>query len=422
MISLAYAALWAFIFAIPWEDIVFISGLGTLTKILGGLALGFALFAPVLTGRLRRWHLFHVAALVFVITSAGVLLFLHRGERLPHKFWTYVQLFTVLWMIWELAPSARRVLGLLMAYVLGAYVAAFGTINAYLRGAGSVRRFTAGGDANDLAMILVVALPMAWYLGMTYRRPLLRWACRAYLPVGVFAVGLTGSRGGMLTGIVALMIVPLTMTKLSPARLTTAIAMLVIAGALAVAYVPDRIVQRLATTGTEVEDLNLGGRFRVWKAGARVFTQRPLLGYGTGSFRAVVAQQLGEVKAAHNSFLSVLVEQGMVGFLLYSMLFLSVFLEVLHLPLLERRFALVLLATLVVAMLPLTSEDAKRVWFVLAALLGLSRAQVVGMARAARQPRPPQPAPTARPRRAARPLEPVIAPGRNAHPREDARA
>jgi hypothetical protein len=43
------------------------------------------------------------------------------------------------------------------------------------------------------------------------------------------------------------------------------------------------------------------------------------------------------------------------------------------LPLLDRRFALVLLATLAVIMLPLAWEDHKPAWFVLAALVGLSR-------------------------------------------------
>ncbi len=93
---------------------------------------------------------------------------------------------------------AARVLGLFMAYVLGGYIAAFGTFMVYRRDAGVLRRFAAGGvDPNDLAMTLALALPMAWYLGMTYRQPLLRWVCRGYLPVAVVAIGLTGSRGGM---------------------------------------------------------------------------------------------------------------------------------------------------------------------------------------------------------------------------------
>jgi O-antigen ligase len=89
---------------------------------------------------------------------------------------------------------------------------------------------------------------------------------------------------------------------------------------------------------------------------------------------------------AHNSFLSVLVEHGIVGFLFYMGMFVAVVVSVLRLPLLERRFALVLLATLGVAMFPLTWEDRRPVWFVLAVLLGLSQTRIA--ARPAGRPAP----------------------------------
>jgi O-antigen ligase len=266
-----------------------------------------------------------------------------------------------------------------------------------------------------MAMILALALPMAWYLGMNYRQPLLRWVCRAYLPLGLLALGLTGSRGGLVTAVVGLLIVPLSMTTLSPARLATAIAVLGLSGALAVAYVPNTMVQRLATTRESVEDLSLGGRFRIWRAGVRAFAQRPLTGYGAGAFkRAASPWMAGEERVAHNSYLSVLVEQGLVGFLLYSAMFAAVFLALLDLPPPERRFALVLLATLATAMLPLTWEDSKPVWFILAALLGLARGQVPWRGRRAPQPWTHVAGPMAPPPRVQRPRQPLTGPIRNA--------
>src|SRR5882724_1280951 len=105
MMFLAYAALWIFVFTLPWDTIVVvIPGIAVLSKATGALAAGAALGAAVMTGRIRRWHPFHVAALLFIIwVSAGQLLF-HGGERLPFKYWTYVQLMLVLLIIWELAP------------------------------------------------------------------------------------------------------------------------------------------------------------------------------------------------------------------------------------------------------------------------------------------------------------------------------
>jgi O-antigen ligase len=170
--------------------------------------------------------------------------------------------------------------------------------------------------------------------------------------------------------------VPLSMRTLSPGRLATAIGMLALSGALAVAYVPQKIVDRLASTSTEVEDLRLGGRFKLWVGGMRAFAQRPMTGYGTSTFRFAITPWLGDKsQVAHNSYISVLVEQGLVGFILYITMFIAVFSSVRKLPSLERRFALVLLATLGMAMSPLTWEDRKPVWFILAALIGLSQAR-----------------------------------------------
>jgi O-antigen ligase len=339
--------------------------------------------------------MFHVAALLFILWAGAAQLFFHFGEPLPGKFLTFIQLFLVLWMIWELATTRQRQLGLLVAYVLGAYVGAIDTLLLYRKAGAALRRFAAG-DPNELAMALALALPMAWYLGMTHRRPLIRWLARGYLPIGLVAIGLTGSRGGLLVSLTGLLIVPLSMTRLSPARMAGAIALLVVSGVFAVKYVPETIVDRLATTGTELEDAKFGGRFKIWKAGLEAFTKRPIDGYGTSSFILIIKPRMGSrAQVAHNSYLSLLVEQGLIGFVLYMGMFVAVFLAVLNLPALERRFALVLLAAAALSISPLTWEDSKAVWFILAALLGLAKAPVTWHGPPVPQPRLQQARPDA---------------------------
>ncbi len=408
MITLAYAALWVFVFSLPWEGVIVLPGVAIVSRVAGVVALGLAVLAVVISARVRRWHLMHVAALMFVLWSGFALLALHVNG-IPQKYYTFVQLFAVLWIIWELAPGKKRLSGLLLAYVLGSYVAALDTLLLFRRAGAALRRFSAGGaDPNYLAMTLAMGMAMAWYLALTAQRPLLRWVCRGYLPIGLVAIGLTGSRGGLLATMVALTIVPLTMTKLSPGRLAAALVMLVLAGSLAVAYVPERLVQRFASTGSEVEDLSFGGRFKLWVAGVHVFVQKPILGVGTSGYKNAITPALGNAaQVAHNSYLSVLVEEGIPGFLLFMTMFAAVFLSLLRLPLLERRFTLILLATLMIAMAPLTWEDHKAVWFVLAALLGFAKAE----REPTRHPVPvPQPVqrPMARPRPAPRAIGPQL--------------
>ena len=377
MNSLAYGALWIFVFAVPWERLAAVPGLSVVTRVTGAAALGLTLMAIVVSGRFRRWRLFHVAALLFVAWTGFGILYLDLSGigagGAPLKFWTFVQRFLVLWMIWELASTARHWRGLLKAYVFGACVPAIATILLYVETSGSLNRFSAGGaDANNLAMTLALGLPMAWYLSLTSRGAIAPWLYRAYVPLCMLASTLTGSRGGMLTMIVALLVIPLTLS-LSPGRLAAAVGMLGLSGALAITYVPQQVVERLGTTGTAVEDASLGGRLTLWMAGLRAFAREPVWGHGVGGFVPAVLPELGpNAKVAHNSFISVAVEEGLVGLVLFITILLLVFLPVRRLPRLERRFGMVLFVTLMVAMSPLTWEDNKVTWLILAILTGMS--------------------------------------------------
>jgi O-antigen ligase len=103
-----------------------------------------------------------------------------------------------------------------------------------------------------------------------------------------------------------------------------------------------------------------------------------MMGYGVGSFRAAITPEVGpNANVAHNSYLSVLVEEGIVGLVLYTTMIASVFFSILRLPNPERLFALILMATLTMAMLPLSWEDEKQVWFVTAWLVGFSTPMLV---------------------------------------------
>ena len=80
-------------------------------------------------------------------------------------------------------------------------------------------------------------------------------------------------------------------------------------------------------------------------------------------------------------------EEGIIGFICYAVMLLAAVSAVMKLPRPERRFAQVLMATLLIGMAPLTWEDHKPVWLILGIVVGLSQASV-----SLRQ-RTPEPAP-----------------------------
>jgi exopolysaccharide production protein ExoQ len=70
-------------------------------------------------------------------------------------------------------------------------------------------------------------------------------------------------------------------------------------------------------------DDTLTGRTDVWASVMPAREQRPLLGYGFGSFWTDARRELYEIPTAHNGYLDILLETGEVGLLFYALWLLS---------------------------------------------------------------------------------------------------
>jgi O-antigen ligase len=92
-----------------------------------------------------------------------------------------------------------------------------------------------------------------------------------------------------------------------------------------------------------------------------VFAENPLLGSGTNSFPTVTGGRL----VAHNSFISVLTETGLVGFGLVLAIGTLTFTSVWSRPFWERLFWLTLLSVLMIGISTLTWEHRKPLWVIL---------------------------------------------------------
>ena len=229
-----------------------------------------------------------------------------------------------------------------------------------------MERYTGlGGNPNGVATAIALALPIAWYLGHFWARGFLRWLNYLYLPLAIFAIILTASRGGFLVGMVGLMVVPLTFRQLSArGRIATVVFALLSVGVIA-SVVPLANFSRIAETSSEISDGDVSSRGAIWQAGLQLYTSSPFVGIGTGSFQRAVEPLLGRRIPAHNAFLLVLVEMGVVGFMLFTTNFFVVLRPLLSLPSPDKLFYLCLWLALVVSMLPSNVEDAQYVWALL---------------------------------------------------------
>jgi O-antigen ligase len=377
MNRIAFGALWVQIFILPWElfltfqETAYLPRIGSLSRVVGFVLLPLVVL-DVLDrgGKVRPLGIFHLVTAGFVWWAGMSLFWSLDPEETWVKVQTYVQLAILTWIIWELAPTQKRLRSLLAAYVLGAYVSTIDTLAQLFRGSlEDGARFAATGfNPNDLGFTLVLAMPMAWYLALERGGRLATSLNLLYLPLGMAAVLLTASRGAFIPALVSLLIIPWTLPAHSwPMR--GAILGLILASVLVLQdVIPAYSWERLSAARTEIETGEFGDRSQIWEAGLHVFERHPIVGVGAGAFEAAVEPILGAPRSPHQTFLSVLVGQGIIGLLLLLAMFAAAGASVWRMPSLPRAFWSVLLLTLAVGLQPRTWDSRKPVWFILGVL------------------------------------------------------
>jgi O-antigen ligase len=370
---LAFGLLWVFILAVPWEGDTMIGGVA-ITVWLGLLTAAAAFLRLSVKGSIRKPSALHGWMAAFVVWALLSLVWTLDTEMTLTRAGSYLQLAIMVWLIWELVLTDERWMALLYAYCMGACVSSINAIRNLIMGMTSAsdqarelteygRYAPKGFDQNELALVLALSIPMAFYL--LTRRQSFPGAilCWAQLPLGIVAILLTGSRAGLISLSVALTIVVFALPLLRGwKRLICWVAFPCIV-ASAVFCVPANTWKRLLTTGSEITGGTLDHRTVIWAAGLNVFRQHPFIGVGAGAFGPSVVAAIDKNYVAHNSFLSILVELGVVGALILLALLTSMLYVAVRMGGLDRWLWIVLLMTWTVGLLSLTWEYRKVTWF-----------------------------------------------------------
>jgi len=284
------------------------------------------------------------------------------------------QLLILAILIWQIAPDRRRQLHLMQAFIIGAFIAGLFTVRNYSLGLNTdlYLRFRAFlFDPNDLALTLVIGIPIAWHLANQEDYVKAAWLNHFYVPIALLAVILTASRGAAIALVIALLIIPFTLPLLSNYRIITLAVTLAVAIYALTAIVPEYSWQRLASISTELQGGTFGHRLNIWKEGVKLYSQHPVLGVGAGTFYLWMEKMIGTSITAHNTFLSILVEQGLVGFGLLFALILIMISKFRYMPTQTKIFWVILLLTWAIGAFSLTWDLHKVHWL----LLGLLASQ-----------------------------------------------
>ena len=403
-------SLYAFAFLLPFEDIVARMGLEWLggIKLLGlliatGLILKIATDSKALSTFIdnfsRPLSLFFFLFIVWNLISI---------TWAPNTDWgfsrvsTYIGLFVVMHALGLLKKNnihavwSALLLGATLSVPLGLV---FTPPDEALAASG---RFTSGGqDPNDYANLLVVILSVMFHIFWKPKRTTYKsfranlWGFIVFPSVLILVVGVVFSlsRTALVNLFVVLLVWLLALLRNNFKRTLRFLmfAILVTCGlAFIMVVLPDssgRMVERYSTLLALEQEETWSGRLDIWRAAITVFWEHPLTGVGVGNFAfvspyysyyaALIATERGDGSGgvAHNVFLSVMSETGVVGLVLFAALLVSAYALAWNLAKRGESLGYGLLIGLLahtVAGLTLTWEYVKIPYLLYGSLLGLA--------------------------------------------------
>ncbi len=293
-------------------------------KITAALLLVLALFVlpwrevvRAVQARPARW--IWLTALLAVATLPTALWKGYAVAFLTTEYWKLLLVFVISAAAW----AERRTL----ITSLGGVVMGGAAVAGHLVMFGGSWRPGAGPafDSNESALMFLVLLPLALYLASRKGWWRVLWyACAVLLLVAIVK---TGSRGGF----VGLMVMGAWQVAHAPPRRRLRQIVLAVAGILVFAASANETTkQRFTSIFEPTEDYNFDareGRFEVWKRGVKYMYTHPLQGVGIKNFGIAEGMISGKAdlgygikfSAAHNSFVEIGAELGVLGLIAFTM-------------------------------------------------------------------------------------------------------
>jgi O-antigen ligase len=233
----------------------------------------------------------------------------------------------------------------IIQFMLGTYSNTYGgyAASAINNISGSSSGYRVGGpvaDPNYYAQMMLVMVPMALDRVWSEKPVMLRFLAVLALGICAFTVILTYSRGGFVSMIV-MVVAWLAIFHRGQLKylLVAAVVALLLINILPVGFT-DRINTlsellpgRASNTGGVAQDLSLRGRTSEALVALQMFADHPILGVGLGNYPLLYqeyARRFGlefrsEVRQAHNLYLEVASETGILGFLSFAVLLWGMF-------------------------------------------------------------------------------------------------
>jgi O-antigen ligase len=364
------------IFLIPWEPLITIPSFGSAVRAVGILAFLVGILSLLSLGRLQKPSPMFFCMILFVAWVMASLLWTIDAELTLQRCFSYIQLLFFVWLIENNFVNYRDLTRTLEVYVLGSYLACGLTFLFFILAGGSSMGGRYGvGDTNWSANLVAISIPISLHLSLT-KIPL-RLPRKIYLfftPIGLFMILLSGSRGGIVVAVVGLSYLLWGTKALTIFWKFIIVAVSAICIFSTIQFIPEYNLDRILGIQEELTTGTMSLRRQIWNQALIVYPEHPLSGTGFGTFPAAIGMVKGYYDiSAHNSFISILVEGGIIGLGLFLLIPFVGLMSVFRIPSPDRNLWFVLLSVWGVMNLPLNLEWQKITWLIFALLACYAR-------------------------------------------------
>ncbi|GAA0403366.1 hypothetical protein GCM10009133_10060 [Cocleimonas flava] len=352
-----------FIFSIPWGNAVW----DGLTRIFGIIAFGAAGLSLLSHGTHTRYNIFHFFVALFGVWLLFSLMWtpdLPRGEFLVTST---VQLLMIAFLMTLILDTKYKMLLMYESYVFGNLVGSGIIIYNYLNGIESIyyQRYAIPVlDIDGQSIMLTLAIPMAAYITTQSKSKILKVINIVAIPTIIFAVFLTGTRTAAIIAIIGVAYWLFTYRNTSMRIKITFFILFMVSLVMVFTFAPEKSLNRIYSSGESISSGTLNNRTVIWRASIEQWKQAPIIGNGVGSLQYVLSTKHVEYDSAHNSFIHILTENGIIGLSIYLLIIISIIFYSLHAPLPEKAFIIATLMMILVSQITQHTHFSKETWFV----------------------------------------------------------
>jgi O-antigen ligase len=195
---------------------------------------------------------------------------------------------------------------------------------------------TAGfAEPNQFAAYLVLFIPLLISGTLFSKNSMSKILHIGILLLSLIALMITGSRGGLISLILAMLIYFFLFFRRGTIRFSKLLPILFIGIPLLIGsafmvspdHVQEVVVERFDPTKTSDTQQLTSGRNIIWANGLKLFLQSPIYGHGSATFIPLMKKNFGSRYNSHNDYLLYLVHYGIIGLALFLMILWSLIRE-----------------------------------------------------------------------------------------------